>query len=110
MILGKRIAGPAVVSPSMIPSRSGASYAFRYLCLRYTQCCTGHSMVLEPFTRTLYVFAGQRDDKYLCDMFAYDIATNTATELFSNISAAGGPNSSFTQRAVIDPRLRELYV
>ncbi|KAG6874505.1 hypothetical protein C0995_010415 [Termitomyces sp. Mi166 len=52
----------------------------------------------------------QRDDKYLCDMFAYDIATNTATELFSNFSAAGGPNSSFTQRAVIDPSLRELYV
>ncbi|KAG6880809.1 hypothetical protein C0993_004241, partial [Termitomyces sp. T159_Od127] len=69
-----------------------------------------HSMVLEPLTRTLYVFAGQRDEKYLCDMFAYDIATNTATELFSNFSAAGGPNSSFTQRAVIDPSLRELYV
>ncbi|KAG5723205.1 Muskelin [Termitomyces sp. T112] len=87
-----QIADPPVVSPSMIPSRSG------------------HSMVLEPLTRTLYIFAGQRDDRYLCDMFAYDIATNTATELFSNFSAVGGPNSSFTQRAVIDPSLRELYV
>ncbi|KAG6891567.1 hypothetical protein C0992_003594 [Termitomyces sp. T32_za158] len=107
-----QIAGPAVVSPSMIPSRSGMSYASSCLYLRYTERmrCTGHSMVLEPLTRTLYVFAGQRDEKYLCDMFAYDIATNTATELFSNISATGGPNSSFTQRAVIDPSLRELYV
>ncbi|KAG6919366.1 hypothetical protein DXG01_006915 [Tephrocybe rancida] len=87
-----QIADPPVVSASMIPSRFG------------------HSMVLEPSTRTLYIFAGQRDDKYLCDMFAYDIATNTATELFSDFSAAGGPDSSFTQRAVIDPSLRELYV
>ncbi|KAG6865484.1 hypothetical protein C0991_002196 [Blastosporella zonata] len=87
-----QIADPPVVSASMIPSRFG------------------HSMVLEPATRTLYIFAGQRDDKYLCDMFAYDIATNTATELFADFSAAGGPDSSFTQRSVIDPSLRELYV
>lgn len=67
-------------------------------------------MVLEPSSHTLYIFAGQRDDKYLSDMFAYDIATNTATELFSNFTAAGGPDACFTQRAVIDPDLRELYV
>lgn len=67
-------------------------------------------MVLEPSTRTLFIFAGQRDDKYLSDMYAYDIATNTATELYSNFSDAGGPESCFTQRAVIDPHLRELYV
>ncbi|KAF5385812.1 hypothetical protein D9615_002604 [Tricholomella constricta] len=70
----------------------------------------GHSMVLEPSTRTLFIFAGQRDDKYLSDMYAYDIATNTATELYSNFSTAGGPDSCFTQRAVIDPSLREIYV
>ncbi|KAG6820280.1 hypothetical protein H0H93_002892 [Arthromyces matolae] len=87
-----QIADPPVFSPSMIPARSG------------------HSMVLEPYTSTLYIFAGQRDEQYLCDMFAYDIATNTAVELFSDFAAAGGPKSSFTQRAVIDPSLRELYV
>ncbi|KAG5643379.1 hypothetical protein DXG03_000993 [Asterophora parasitica] len=70
----------------------------------------GHSMVLEPTTHTLYIFAGQRDDKYLSDMYAYDITTNTATELYSNFSTAGGPESCFTQRAVIDPSLREIYV
>lgn len=67
-------------------------------------------MVLDPSSRTLYIFAGQRDDKYLSDMYAYDLVTNTATELYSNFSAAGGPDACFTQRAVIDPQLRELYV
>jgi hypothetical protein len=70
----------------------------------------GHSMVFEPTTRTLYIFAGQRDGKYLSDMYAYDIATNAAVELYSNFTASGGPNACFTQRAVIDSRLKELYV
>ncbi|KAK0210441.1 Muskelin N-terminus-domain-containing protein, partial [Desarmillaria ectypa] len=70
----------------------------------------GHSMVLEPTTKTLFIFAGQRDDKYLSDMYAYDIATNSVTELFSNFTASGGPDACFTQRAVIDPRLKELYI
>lgn len=67
-------------------------------------------MVLEPHTRTLFIFAGQRDEKYLSDLYSYDIATNTATELYSDFSAAGGPDPCFTQRAVIDPNLREIYV
>lgn len=67
-------------------------------------------MVLEPLSHTLFIFAGQRDDKYLSDMYAYDITTNTATELYSNFTTAGGPDACFTQRAVIDPYLRELYV
>jgi len=67
-------------------------------------------MVLDPLTHTLFIFAGQRDDKYLSDMYAYDIANNTVSELFSNFSASGGPDACFTQRAVIDPRLREVYV
>ncbi|KAF9467401.1 Muskelin N-terminus-domain-containing protein [Collybia nuda] len=70
----------------------------------------GHSMVLEPYSRTLYIFAGQRDDTYLSDMYAYDIATNTATEIYTNFTTAGGPDACFTQRAVIDPHLREIYV
>jgi len=67
-------------------------------------------MVFEPSSRTLFIFAGQRDDKYLSDLYAYDIATNTATELYSNFTTSGGPDPCFTQRAVIDPNLRELYV
>jgi hypothetical protein len=67
-------------------------------------------MVLDPSSRVLYIFAGQRDNKYLADMYAYDIATNAVTELFSNFSASGGPDACFTQRAVIDPTLKELYM
>ncbi|KAF9446346.1 hypothetical protein P691DRAFT_733454 [Macrolepiota fuliginosa MF-IS2] len=70
----------------------------------------GHSMVLEPNANTLYIFAGQREDRYLSDMYAYDLSTNTTTELFSNFTAAGGPSACFTQRAVIDTDLKEIYV
>ncbi|KDQ55802.1 hypothetical protein JAAARDRAFT_208578 [Jaapia argillacea MUCL 33604] len=75
----------------------------------------GHSMVLEPNSRTLFIFAGQRDNgqresKYLSDMYAYDIDADTATEVFSNYTPFGGPEHSFTQRAVLDPDLREIYV
>jgi hypothetical protein len=70
----------------------------------------GHSMVLDPISHTLFIFAGQRDKKYLSDMYAYDISSNTLTELFSNSSASGGPDPCFTQRAIIDSRLKEIYV
>jgi len=67
-------------------------------------------MVIDPITHTLFIFAGQRDKKYLSDMYAYDIASNTLTELFSNSSASGGPDPCFTQRAIIDSQLKEIYV
>jgi hypothetical protein len=67
-------------------------------------------MVLDPLTHTLFIFAGQRDDKYFSDMYAYDVTSNTMTELFSNFSTSGGPDACFTQRAVIDAGLREIYV
>ncbi|CAL1706336.1 unnamed protein product [Somion occarium] len=70
----------------------------------------GHSMVLEPSTQTLFIFAGQRDDGYLSDMYTYHIPSNTVTELFSNFTTAGGPDACFTQRALIDTDLREIYV
>ncbi|KZT71745.1 hypothetical protein DAEQUDRAFT_776737 [Daedalea quercina L-15889] len=80
----------------------------------YPLACTdllpGHSMVLEPESRTLLIFAGQRDERYLSDMFAYHIPTGTVTELFPNFTTAGGPDPCFTQRAVIDPTLREIYL
>ncbi|KAJ4493748.1 Muskelin N-terminus-domain-containing protein [Lentinula edodes] len=70
----------------------------------------GHSMILEPTTRQLYIFAGERDEKFLSDMYIYDIATNTATEVFSDFTSSGGPQPCFTQRAVIDPTLQEIYI
>ena len=70
----------------------------------------GHSMVLDSTSKVLYIFAGQREEKYLSDMYAYDIKTGVAKKIFSNFSSAGGPDACFTQRAVIDPNLKELYV
>lgn len=67
-------------------------------------------MVLDPTSKVLYIFAGQREERYLSDMYAYDIKTGKAKEIFSNFSSAGGPDACFTQRAVIDPNLKELYV
>ncbi|KAJ2920028.1 hypothetical protein MD484_g480, partial [Candolleomyces efflorescens] len=70
----------------------------------------GHSMVLEPKAKQLYIFGGQKDEKYLSDMYVYDISSNTSTELFSNFTNCGGPDPCFTQRAVIDPLMKEIYV
>ncbi len=67
-------------------------------------------MVFDSVTHTLFVFGGQRDEKYLSDMYAYHIPTNTITELYHNFTTAGGPDACFTQRAVIDPHLREIYL
>lgn len=66
-------------------------------------------MVLDNKSHTLYIFAGQRDDKYLSDMYAYSIKTNSAIELFTNFSNDGGPDACFTQRAVLDKELKEIY-
>lgn len=71
---------------------------------------SGHSMVFDSHAHALFVFAGQKDDRYLSDMCAYDTESNTVTELFSNFSSVGGPDACFTQRAVIDPTLKEIYV
>ncbi|KAI0268725.1 Muskelin N-terminus-domain-containing protein [Gloeopeniophorella convolvens] len=71
----------------------------------------GHSMVLEPNERALYIFGGMQDsDHYLSDMHVYDLDTNTTTELFSNFTTVGGPDKMFAQRAIIDPDLKEIYV
>jgi hypothetical protein len=67
-------------------------------------------MVLEPKAKQLYIFGGQKDEKYLSDMYVYDISSNTSTELFSNFTNCGGPDPCFTQRAVIDPLMKEIYV
>lgn len=67
-------------------------------------------MVFDNTTKVLYIFAGQREDKYLSDMYAYDVKTGIASEISSNFSIGGGPEACFTPRAVIDPSLKEIYV
>lgn len=67
-------------------------------------------MILEPNRRQLYIFAGERDEKFLSDMYIYNIDTNTTAEVFSDFTSSGGPQPCFTQRAVADFDLQEIYV
>ena len=68
------------------------------------------AMVLDTSSQTLFIFAGQREDNYLADMYAFHIPTNTTTELFPNFAMHDGPDACFTQRAVIDVALKEIYM
>ena len=67
-------------------------------------------MVLDTNNQTLFIFGGQREERYLADMYTFHIPTRTVTELFSNFAAVGGPDPCFTHRAVIDCETREIYV
>ena len=67
-------------------------------------------MVFEPNQKKLFIFAGQKDETYLSDMWEYDVQSRGMTELFTNFSTSGGPDPCFSQRAVIDPALKEIYV
>ncbi|KAJ1560640.1 hypothetical protein HK096_007790, partial [Nowakowskiella sp. JEL0078] len=70
----------------------------------------GHSMLLNPATRELYIFAGQRKKDYLSDFYIYEIDTDTIYECSRDYSKQSGPDAGFTQRATIDPELGEFYV
>jgi len=71
----------------------------------------GHSMVYDSLKRKLVMFAGQQEsNRYLNDMWEYDLHRQTLIELTSNFTAAGGPEPCFAQRAVIDPELQEIYI
>ncbi|KAK0448391.1 Muskelin N-terminus-domain-containing protein [Desarmillaria tabescens] len=103
------IFGGRVVDDDVAVKYSGL-YSYNTLRARTFLLASDIQWYSSQRRKTLFIFAGQRDDKYLSDMYAYDIATNTVTELFSNFTASGGPDACFTQRAVIDPRLKELYI
>ncbi|KAJ7130841.1 Muskelin N-terminus-domain-containing protein [Mycena crocata] len=71
----------------------------------------GHSMVFDDRTRTLYIFGGKSKDTVVHnDMYAYDIATKTTRQVFVDIQRECGVDASFTQRAVIDTKLQEIYL
>ncbi|KAL5034044.1 hypothetical protein RTP6_001923 [Batrachochytrium dendrobatidis] len=70
----------------------------------------GHSMLLNPHTRELYIFAGQRNKEYLSDFYVYEMDTDTIREVARDYTKSGGPDAGFTQRATIDTDLGEFYV
>ncbi|KAJ3185891.1 hypothetical protein HK101_009778 [Irineochytrium annulatum] len=70
----------------------------------------GHSMLLNPHTRELYIFAGQRGKDYLSDFYVYEIDFDVVHEVSRDYSKQGGPDAGFTQRATINHDLGEFYV
>ncbi|KAJ7772726.1 Muskelin N-terminus-domain-containing protein [Mycena maculata] len=70
---------------------------------------SGHSMVLDDRTRILYIFGG-KEKVSLYDMYAYDIATKTTRQLFSDMRRDFGMEAAFTQRVAIDSKLQEIYL
>lgn len=67
-------------------------------------------MLLDPTTRLLYIFAGQRHKDYWSDLHAYNLDSDCVIELSQNYSKEGGPDAGFTQRATIDVEVGEFYV
>ena len=67
-------------------------------------------MLFEPSSKSIFIFAGQREDKYLADMWIYDIKNSTASEAWSDFSSSGGPDACFTQRSVINTEAKEVYM
>ncbi|KAF8907826.1 Muskelin N-terminus-domain-containing protein [Gymnopilus junonius] len=110
LVIGRPLADVSYNSPQGIPSRSGSSLPPILTKVQTSHVQLGHSMVFDPPSKTLCIFAGQRDEKYLSDMWAYNVETGIATEVHSNFTSAGGPDACFTQRAVIDPARKEIYV
>jgi hypothetical protein len=66
-------------------------------------------MVLDPAGRRLLILGGEQDGKVISDLWSYDLTSNVASELSSNVSVGGGPTCAGA-RAVFDPKIGELYV
>lgn len=70
----------------------------------------GHSMIFNPTTRQIYIYAGQRHKDYLCDFYVYDVDSDTVVEMVKDTSRIGGPDAGFTQRSTLDVHRQELFL
>ncbi|KAL0073983.1 Muskelin N-terminus-domain-containing protein [Phycomyces blakesleeanus] len=70
----------------------------------------GHSMLFDPTTRDLYIFAGQRIKDFLADIYRFAVDTDDLIEITEDYSKNSGPDPGYTQRTTIDTTKRELYV
>ena len=67
-------------------------------------------MVFEPLGKSIFIFAGQREEKYLADLWIYDTRSGMASEACSDFTSSGGPDACFTQRSVINVDAKEIYM
>ncbi|KAI8641733.1 Muskelin N-terminus-domain-containing protein, partial [Parasitella parasitica] len=70
----------------------------------------GHSMLIDPKTRRIYIFGGQRGKESLTDLYCYDIEADKLTEVAQDFCKLYGSDSGYTQRATIDIESQEIYV
>ncbi|KAI9007518.1 Muskelin N-terminus-domain-containing protein [Phycomyces nitens] len=70
----------------------------------------GHSMLFDPTTRDLYIFAGQRIKDFLADMYRYSVDADKLVEITEDYSKQSGPDPGYTQRTTFDTTKREFYV
>ncbi len=83
----------SVVASPFIPSRSG------------------HGMILDESSRNVFVFGGQRGSKPpTSDLWTFSLNSKEITEVCRDCSAVGGPDPGVSQRMMIEPHLKELYV
>jgi muskelin len=56
-------------------------------------------MIFVPSSQLLYIFAGQRDENFLSDMYTYSTSgTHEIAEISSDYTTEGrGPEAGFTQ-------------
>ena len=59
-------------------------------------------MLLDPQRRKLFIFAGQRHDAYMSDLWAYGLDDGELRLESADYTQAGGPEGGFTQRTTID--------
>lgn len=70
----------------------------------------GHSMIFNPRSRHLYIYAGQRHKDYLCDFYVYDVDRDQVVEMIKDTGRVGGPEAGFTQRSTLDGQRQELFI
>ncbi|CAG0919903.1 unnamed protein product [Notodromas monacha] len=72
---------------------------------------SGHSVVLHPVSRCLYIFGGQRNKQALNDMMVYSIDTDDLKMVYTGEEEGFlGPPVGLTQRATLDPELNEIFM
>lgn len=59
-------------------------------------------MLLDPQRRTLFIFAGQRHDAYMADLWSFNLVDGSLKLESADYTQAGGPEGGFTQRTTID--------
>lgn len=70
----------------------------------------GHSMLFDPITRKLLIFAGTRLKESLADFYVYSVEQDKVVEMCKDVAKAGGPEPGLTQRATLDTHRREMFL